>query len=706
MIAPAELTPLMTTYACVSECSQIVLHNTPQNFIAGKTRLAFAKWSELTSDKSILSWVAGVTIDFENDIDQWREPVPIKFPPHEKVLIDNEVEKLCKKGIIEKTVPTKGQFVSNIFFRPKKDGSIRLILNLRNLNLDVEYHHFKMETLNHAIQLMSPNCYMASIDLKDAYYTVPVKKSQRQYLRFWWNNVLYQFTCLPNGLAEAPRKFTKLLKIPFKYLRERGHANSAYIDDSCLVDTSSEGCLQNVTDTAYLLDSLGFTVHPVKSCFEPTQVLVYLGFILNSLLMIVSLTADKAGKIVAQCKELKARSKCTIRECAQIVGKLVAAEPGVDYAPVHYKRMELEKTDRLQACAGDFEAQMWIPEIMKEDLQWWIDHALTAKREIVRPPPDIHVYSDSSGYAWGCIRDGVSAGGPWAGEEADWHINAKELMAAFLALKTLCPNEHGVHIRLHLDNTTSVLYVSKQGGKKWLLNSIARDLWIWAIERDIWVSAEHIPGVENIEADRASRKQFATETEWMLDPAVFIRVSDLFGPWDIDLFASRLNNQLPKYIAWNPDPGAVAIDAFTQTWHFTNAYVFPPFSLINRVLQQLQENQARATIIAPLWPGQVWFPKLLRLCTAAPVLLPNRDTLLQLPQSPGLVHPLRHKLHLTAFNVSARPYDAQAYQRTLSKWSSGLGGQRPSISIGRIGADGSTFVVEGRLIHCVHLGHK
>ena len=112
------------------------------------------------------------------------------------------------------------------------------------------------------------------------------------------------------------------------------------------------------------------------------------------------------------------------------------------------------------------------------------------------------------------------------------------------------------------------------------------------------------------------------------------------------------------------------------------------------------------TIVAPLWPGQVWFPKLLRLCTAAPVLLPDRDTLLQLPQSPGLVHPLRRKLHLTAFNVSARPYDAQAYQRTLSKWSSGLGGQRPSISIGRIGADGSTFVVEGRLIRCVHLGHE
>jgi len=137
-------------------------------------------------------------------------------------------------------------------------------------------------------------------------------------------------------------------------------------------------------------------------------------------------------------------------------------------------------------------------------------------------------------------------------------------MAAFLALKSLCSKERAVHIRLHLDNTTSVLYVQKQGGKKQLLNGIARDLWLWAIERDLWISAEHIPGVENIEADRASRKQYATETEWQLDPTVFNSVSKVFGPWDIDLFASRLNHQLPSYIAWHPDPGAVAIDAFTQ----------------------------------------------------------------------------------------------------------------------------------------------
>lgn len=82
---------------------------------------------------------------------------------------------------------------------------MRIILNLRELNESVEYHRFKMETLQHAIQMMTPGCFMASIDLKDAYYSIPVCEADRKFLRFMWEGRLYQYTCLPNGLAEEER---------------------------------------------------------------------------------------------------------------------------------------------------------------------------------------------------------------------------------------------------------------------------------------------------------------------------------------------------------------------------------------------------------------------------------------------------------------------------------------------------------------------
>ena len=132
--------------------------------------------------------------------------------------------------------------MSNIILRKKKNGSYRLILNLRGLNASIEYQQFKMESLTCAAQLMKKNCYMASIDLTDAYYTVPVAVEHRKYLRFLWRNRLFQYTCLPNGLASAPRYFTKLLKPVYSTLRSQGYLNVGYIDDSYLQGDSKTGC--------------------------------------------------------------------------------------------------------------------------------------------------------------------------------------------------------------------------------------------------------------------------------------------------------------------------------------------------------------------------------------------------------------------------------------------------------------------------------
>ena len=80
-----------------------------------------------------------------------------------------------------------------------------------------------MDTLNTIINLMSLDCYMGSLDLKDAYYSIPVMKEHRKYLRFLFNGRLYQFTCLPNGLSSCPRKFTKTLKPILTTLHRDGH---------------------------------------------------------------------------------------------------------------------------------------------------------------------------------------------------------------------------------------------------------------------------------------------------------------------------------------------------------------------------------------------------------------------------------------------------------------------------------------------------
>ena len=89
-----------------------------------------------------------------------------------------------------------------------------MILNPKRLNENMPYIHFKMKTLKSILTLMTPNCYMAKVDTKDANYSVPILLKEQQYLKCYFRGKLYQFTCLPNGLCSGQRKFTKLLKLP------------------------------------------------------------------------------------------------------------------------------------------------------------------------------------------------------------------------------------------------------------------------------------------------------------------------------------------------------------------------------------------------------------------------------------------------------------------------------------------------------------
>ena len=115
--------------------------------------------------------------------------------------------------------------------------------------------------------MVTTNCFMASIDIKDAYYSVPIAPEHRKYLRFQWKGKLLQYTCFPNGLACCPRLFTKLLKLAYASLRQTGDEIVPYIDDSYLQGGTEQECWQSVKKTALLLQDLGFIIHPDNLVF-------------------------------------------------------------------------------------------------------------------------------------------------------------------------------------------------------------------------------------------------------------------------------------------------------------------------------------------------------------------------------------------------------------------------------------------------------
>ena len=150
------------------------------------------------------------------------------------------------------------------------------------------------------------------------------------------------------------------------------------------------------------------------------------------------------------------------------------------------------------------------------------------------------------------------------------------------------------------------------GGTKFSCNSVARQIWLWCYKNNNWVAA-HLPGKDNVTADKQSRSTH-DNVEWKLNPMLFSKICDRWGKPDIDLFASRLNNQTQKYCSWKPDPGAVAVDALSIDWGSLYFYAFPPFNMVGRVLRKIEEDEAEGITVVPHWPTQPWFPKLLKLC--------------------------------------------------------------------------------------------
>ena len=296
--------------------------------LGGRLRQFVNHWKVITNDTEILNIVQGWEIKFtETPIP--KQPHQVKMTEVEKQTIRQEIETMKRKGDLEETLYENGQILSNLFLKEKKDGSLRPILNLRGLNEFIPYEHFKMEGLKDVKNLMKTNDWLIKIDLKDAYFSLPLNPKSRKYVRFHWEKKIYQFICLCFGLGPAPRLFTKLMKVPVSILRRLNIRLVIFLDDILIFGSSMEEILMARDTAIYLLEGLGFVINYKKSVTNPTTTIEYLGILIDSVSMTMSLTEEKTMSLSNLCHKTLTSKKLTLRELGSLIGKLVSTAPAI-----------------------------------------------------------------------------------------------------------------------------------------------------------------------------------------------------------------------------------------------------------------------------------------------------------------------------------------------------------------------------------------
>ena len=633
-------------------------------------------WSQITTDPWVLSTVtAGLRWSFSSPVPLTRHPISLpasehKCPPGTYAAV---IAKDLAEGIIEE-VPMEGispGFYSRFFLVEKRgldaDGNRRWrsVLDLSVLNKLINVPRFRMETPETIRAALRKGDYATSIDLSDAYHHIPVHPLFRRYLRFMFDGKVYQFIAMPAGLAVAPWAFTRVLFPIRVFAHSRGIILHQYLDDWLVRSLFSRCCSAHTSLIIDVAEALGFIIHLRKSDLVPTQRFVFLGYLWDTAEERIYPPPNRWEVLGPLLETFRTAKELSARMWLRLLGCCVALTKIVPLAMCYLRPMQLHLAGLWKMSTGSLVDMLPVTPDFVQLLKWWTVEHLNVGVPFRLPDPSITLYTDASAQGWGAHLGDVMRSGTWPADQADLHINIKELLAVEYAVKEFRDFLKHKAVLIASDNTTVLSYINKEGGTHTPeLCVIAVRLCIWCYHQDIRLRAIHVPGKVNLLADALSRPALRHALEWSLHADVFRAITRTLGIPQVDLFASKDNRKCEQYCSFFPEPEAMATNSLLISWEGMFGYAYPPVALIPPVLRKVRTDSCSLVLIAPCWPAQAWFPELLHLLAADPVRLPDMDRLLY---SRSLRRFRGNDLHLHAWLLTADVTRRSHYLALLSQ---------------------------------------
>ena len=304
------------------------------------------------------------------------------------------------RGVVRQVREPQLRFFSHLFVVAKDVVDVRPIIDLSRLNRYLVLPSFKMETaLKIALNILGP-LWGCKLDLKDAYFHVPVNWHFQRFLAFVVDGQIFVFQYLPFGLSVAPWAFTRVIRPIKSHLHKLMFQVHSFLDDFLLLARTPEQLNKVSTYVLGLFKSLGFTINEKKSFTTPSQEVEYLGvlFLLDS--QELTLPQEKVLKVVTLCGEMSRSSHASRRQLEALLGLLSFAASLVPLGRLRLRPLLAWMNSHTSPGSRDLRVPLGVSFV--EDLRIWQDISfLKARVPMATPLPSLQLMTDASRQGWG-----------------------------------------------------------------------------------------------------------------------------------------------------------------------------------------------------------------------------------------------------------------------------------------------------------------
>ena len=317
---------------------------------AGGRPAQFAhNWHCLTGDLWVLESVQGYRL-LLNHRPQCSMVACMQLREDQSQALKAEVKSLVKKGAVVPVGGSQVYLTSPFFVVPKSRDRWRPIIDLRRLNQYLRPPHFKIEGLHMLPYVVHQNFFMAKVDLKNTYLTVPASADFCCLLGFQDDEgQLLQFQTHSFGFCTAPYAFSKITKPAVQFLHQAGIHIIIYLDNMFFSIANGELTSARSVNSpmAFLLPRVLITIP--KTTIVPSSEIKFLGFTLNTKTMTVALPTIKRSGIQSEVARVLQNKTVCMKVLSQLLDKLVAMKPAVFRAPLHYQTLQHLKISMMRA---------------------------------------------------------------------------------------------------------------------------------------------------------------------------------------------------------------------------------------------------------------------------------------------------------------------------------------------------------------------